>query len=56
LIKKGVDVNSVEIAHDGEKAGLKGGSSLSTATFYGWFDLVKLLLENGIELEYNQYH
>jgi ankyrin repeat protein len=52
LIKKGVDVNAVEIRQDGEKAGLKSGSALSTATFFGWYDLVEILLENGAELEY----
>ena len=51
LIKKGANVNAVNIAQDGEKVGLKYESALMMATRRGNFDIVKLLVENGADLE-----
>jgi len=51
LIKKGANVNAVKISQDGEKAGLKLESALMIAVRRGYFDIVKLLVENGADLE-----
>ncbi|MFA6308323.1 MAG: ankyrin repeat domain-containing protein [Clostridia bacterium] len=48
LIKKGVDVNAIGVWDDGSKT----NSALVEAIQSGAFDIVKLLVENGADLEY----
>ncbi|MCX8131540.1 MAG: ankyrin repeat domain-containing protein [Clostridia bacterium] len=52
LINNGADVNATAISTAGEKAGLRGESSLMKAVARGNFDIVKLLVEHGADLEY----
>lgn len=52
LIKKGVNVNAINISTDGEFKGKKLDSALMKAIVRGNFEVVKLLVENGADLEY----
>lgn len=56
LIQEGADVNKTPIIRDGDKTGSKAESALMAAVTGGWFDIVRLLVKKGANLEYqNEY-
>jgi ankyrin repeat protein len=52
LLQKGANVNKFHVIKDGDTAGKTSGSALMAAVSKGYLDIVKLLIENGADLEY----